>query len=280
MPQRRRRGADVYAALKSWLKRRKTDPEAKPPHRRPRYYRIQWKAAVIRMMVDIRKNGDLILSNGRGTEPLRIPWRWPVLTLGELGGTGTGYESRGIYRRASAPLPSATETAGADLGEVHLAVLRDGQRTTIFSGPALGAKRQHQNQRKATWAAKQSRRKKGFRALWAQQRMQRLWGQTWPIAWSNPGAPSLVMLVGARRPRRTRSCRYSNQLSALSVLPKARWSNTRWPTRQRPPAATPFPRLWPVCRIGSNTASRSQDSSRTRRGPAPETPQNRSTASP
>ena len=38
-----------YAALKSWRKRRKTDPQAKPPYRRRRYFRVQWKSSAIRI---------------------------------------------------------------------------------------------------------------------------------------------------------------------------------------------------------------------------------------
>jgi putative transposase len=158
-----------YAALKSWRKRRKTDPHAKPPRRRRRYYRVQWKASAIRV-----KNGELVLSNGRRNDPLRLPWRWSMPLLVELGWTGTGYELRCVYRREpAAQTCPGTETAGADLGEIHLVVLHDGQRTTIFNGRALRAKRQYQNKLKATLAAKQSRLKKGFRRWRKLQRSKR-----------------------------------------------------------------------------------------------------------
>src|SRR5262245_47512535 len=32
-----------FASLQSWGKRRKTDPEAKPPHRRRKFFRIEYK---------------------------------------------------------------------------------------------------------------------------------------------------------------------------------------------------------------------------------------------
>ncbi|PSR21325.1 MAG: transposase, partial [Sulfobacillus thermosulfidooxidans] len=126
-----------YAALKSWRTRRKTDSHAKPPHRRRRYYRVQWKSSAIRV-----RNGHLILSNGRENPPLVVPWPWEAPVLVELGWTGSAYELRCVYREAAlVPEPSGDETAGVDLGEIHLAVIHDGRHTTIFNGRALRAKR-------------------------------------------------------------------------------------------------------------------------------------------
>ena len=161
---------DFYAALKSWRKRRKTDPHAKPPHRRHRYYRVQWKASAIRM-----QEGQLILSNGRGNVPLVVPWFWGMPVLVELGWTGSAYELRCIYRveQVAVSRPPSDGTAGIDLGEVHLAVVHDGRDTTIFNGRALRAKRQYQNKIQAALAAKQSRMQKGARRWRKLQRSKR-----------------------------------------------------------------------------------------------------------
>lgn len=147
-----------YAALKSWRERRKTDSNAKPPYRRRRYYRVHWKSSAIRI-----RNGKLILSNGRGNAPLVVPWPWECPVLVELGWTGTAYELRAVYARPAAEPVADGGAAGVDLGEVHLAVVHDGARTTIYNGRALRAKRQYQNKVKAALAAKQSRMKKGSR---------------------------------------------------------------------------------------------------------------------
>jgi putative transposase len=148
-----------YAALKSWRKRRKADPHVRPPYRRRRFYRVQWKSSAIRV-----RDGRLILSNGRTNEPLVVPWRWDVPVLVELGWTGGEYELRCVYTvQETNPEPPGEETAGVDLGEVHLAVVHDGEHTTIFNGRALRAKRQYQNKLKAKLAAMLSRRKKGSR---------------------------------------------------------------------------------------------------------------------
>ena len=158
-----------YAALKSWRKRRKTDPQAKPPYRRRRYYRVQWKSSAIRV-----RDGQLGLSNGQDNVPLVLSWSWDTPTLVELGWTGSASELRCVYKREDMlPEPLGQEVAGIDLGEVHLAVVHDGRQTTIFNGRALRAKRQYQNKIKATVSAKQSRLKKGSRRWRKLQRSQR-----------------------------------------------------------------------------------------------------------
>jgi putative transposase len=62
-----------FASLKSWRERRKTDPSAKPPRRRKWYFRIEYKHSAMSM-----KDGKLILSNGRGNEPLVLDWPWTL----------------------------------------------------------------------------------------------------------------------------------------------------------------------------------------------------------
>ena len=49
-----------FAALASWRERRKSNPDAKAPHRRTRFYRVQWKPSAIRL-----KDGMLHLANGK-----------------------------------------------------------------------------------------------------------------------------------------------------------------------------------------------------------------------
>jgi len=145
-----------YSALKSWRKRRKADPQAKPPYRRRRYFRVQWKSSAIRV-----RNGNLILSNGRRNAPLVVPWPWETPVLVELGWDGTGYELRAAYALPEIDPVTAGEAAGVDLGEVHLAAVHDGSQTTIFNGRLLRSKMRYRNRLLARLSAKQSRMKKG-----------------------------------------------------------------------------------------------------------------------
>jgi putative transposase len=59
-----------FASLQSWGERRKTDPLASPPHKRGRYFRIEYKRSAMSL-----KEGRLRLSNGKGNEPLVLDWR-------------------------------------------------------------------------------------------------------------------------------------------------------------------------------------------------------------
>nr|WP_052012140.1 RNA-guided endonuclease TnpB family protein [Alicyclobacillus hesperidum] len=157
-----------YAALKSWRKRRKTDPQAKPPYRRRRYFRVQWKSSAIRV-----RDGKLILSNGRGNAPLVVPWLWETPVLVELGWADSAYELRAVYSRPQVEPVTEGGVVGTDLGEVHLAVVHDGERTTIYNGRELRAKRQYQNKLKARLASKLSRLQKGSRRWRKLQRSMR-----------------------------------------------------------------------------------------------------------
>lgn len=147
-----------YAALKSWRERRKEDPEAKPPRKQRRFYRVQWKNSAIRL-----REGQLILSNGKGNSPMVVPWRWGLPTLAELGWNGTGYELRAVYTTAAIAKPLGTEVAGVDLGEIHLAATHDGQECRIYNGRYLRSVRRYQNKKKGEISAHMDVMKRGSR---------------------------------------------------------------------------------------------------------------------
>ena len=147
-----------YASLKSWRILRKVNPDAKPPRRRRRFYRVQWKNSAIRL-----KEGNLILSNGRCNLPLVIPWRWNLPTLVELGWNGTGYELRAIYTTTPVGIPLGIKIAGVDLGEIHLAATHDGEQCYIYNGRHLRSVHRYQNKRKAEISSRLDRMVKGSR---------------------------------------------------------------------------------------------------------------------
>jgi putative transposase len=72
-----------FAALASWHVRRMEDRDAKPPHKRKRFYRAQWKATAIRL-----HDGLLHLANARDTAPLVLPWAWGLPCQVEMGWDG------------------------------------------------------------------------------------------------------------------------------------------------------------------------------------------------
>src|SRR6266851_3758724 len=148
-----------FASLKSWRERRATDPTAHPPRRRKWYFRIEYKRSAMALT-----DGMLRLSNGRGNEPLVLNWPWELPVTVVIHWTGTQYEAIATYeqQRAYGPFPGG-KVAGIDLGEVHMAVSHDGERTSILNGRFLRSKRQYQNKLKARLQAMIDVKKKGSR---------------------------------------------------------------------------------------------------------------------
>lgn len=154
---------NFFASLKSWRERRKIDPDAHPPRRRKWFYKVQWKSSAIKV-----KDGKLRLSNGQGNQPLVVNWDWGVPKLVEIGWDGKQYEIRACYVNTEAPVKIEGVVVGVDLGEIHLAVAHDGERTYIVNGRALRAKRQYQNRLKAklsAWIDVKKRASKGRKRL-------------------------------------------------------------------------------------------------------------------
>jgi putative transposase len=140
--------------------RRRVDPEAKPPHRRKRFYRVQWKPSAIKL-----KNGLLHLANGRGYARLVVPWCWGLPCQVEMGWDSTQYELRATYLLDEPCAVAAHEVAGIDLGEVHLAVAHDGTTTTILNGGYVRSVRRYQNKLKGILNSMIDHRKKGSRGV-------------------------------------------------------------------------------------------------------------------
>ena len=150
-----------YASLQSWRTRHKTDPDARPPHRRRRYFKVQWKSSAIRL-----RGGELVLSNGKSNEPLRVPWQWELPRLVEMGWDGRQYELRATYVRAAQAVAQGSEVAGVDLGEVHPAVAHDGRRCIVANGRLLRSKRRYQNKLKAELARLIDTKRRHSRRWW------------------------------------------------------------------------------------------------------------------
>ena len=146
------------ASLKSWRKRRKTDPEAKPPRRRRRFFKLIWKSSAIRV-----RSGWLILSNGKDNVSLNIPWKWDLPKQVEIGWDGGQYELRAVYDQQIDNQIIGIETAGVDLGEIHPATTFDGREAVIYNGRLLRSKKRYQNKVKAEIASRLDTLKHGSR---------------------------------------------------------------------------------------------------------------------
>jgi len=134
-----------FASLKSWRKRRQENPDARPPHKRKWYFRIEYKRSAMHL-----EDGCLRLSNGRGNAPLLLPWNWDLPQTLVIRWTGSEYEAIATYAEPPlyGPFPPG-KVAGVDLGEVHMAVTHDGEATHILNGRLLRSKVQYRNKLQA-----------------------------------------------------------------------------------------------------------------------------------
>ena len=147
-----------YESLKSWRKLRKTDSTARPPRRRRWYHAIPFKQSAIRL-----KDGELILSTGKGNEPVIIPWKWDAPKFCEISFDGVEYVLNATYAIKSVSKAKGTGVAGIDLGEIHLAAVDTGKRVIIANGRELRSKRRYQNKVKAKFQSKMDVLVKGSR---------------------------------------------------------------------------------------------------------------------
>ena len=162
--------ADSYFdALKSFFQVSKSTPDAKPPKRTPRYFKVRWKSGAIR-----HKDGQLILSNGKGQAPL-------ILQTDIKPKYVEMYFHRGAYHFAlvsKVDVPPKQETGitvAIDMGEIHPIVSHDGLKTIIYNGRLLRSIVQYQNKVKARFQAKidvcRKRSKRWYRLIRAKRRV-------------------------------------------------------------------------------------------------------------
>jgi putative transposase len=129
-----------FANLASWRQRHKTDPTARPPHKRKWFFRIEYKRSAMSLT-----DGVLRLSNEKGNKPLLLDWPWVLPQTVVIHWTGTQYEAIATYQAEAVMQPHGDKVAGIDLGEIHMAVSHDGESTHILNGRLLRSRRQYRN---------------------------------------------------------------------------------------------------------------------------------------
>ena len=144
--------ADSYFdALDSYFQVRKVNPDAKPPKRTPKHFKVRWKSGAIR-----NKDGKLILSNGHGRPPIVLETEIHPRYV-EM------YYRRGYYYFAivsEVDVPPKQETGIAvavDMGEIHPIVSHDGENTIIYNGRFVRSIIQYRNKVNARLQLKLSR---------------------------------------------------------------------------------------------------------------------------
>ena len=158
-----------FDSLKSFFEVRKSDPDAKPPKRTRKFFKVRWKSGAIRL-----KDGQLILSNGKGREPVILENVQEKPNYVEMSFKRGYYYFALVYKVDVPPKQDTGITVSVDMGEIHPIVSFDGSRTTIYNGRFLRSIGQYRNKVKARFSAKMDRcekkSKRWFKLLKAKRR--------------------------------------------------------------------------------------------------------------
>ena len=147
-----------YEALRSWDVLRKNNPSAKPPRLQKKHYSVPFKLSAIRI-----KEGQLILSTGRGNAPLSIPWSYEMPAICEITYNGSEYVLNAVYRVQIQNRPTGGGYAGIDFGGGHLAAICTGENTIIANGKELKSKRHYSNKVRSRFQREMKKCKKNSR---------------------------------------------------------------------------------------------------------------------
>ena len=154
---------DYCGARRSFFENRKSNPNAKPPHKTRPFHTFTWRATGISY-----KRGKLCLSMGRDREPLflKIDKKFHGIVPAEVSlvynRTTHHYEYHATYSTKPKKTKSKARSAVAvDMGEIHPIASFDGRHAEIYNGRELRSKSQYREKFKARINQKLSRCERG-----------------------------------------------------------------------------------------------------------------------
>ena len=140
-----------FDSLKSYFQVVKSNPDAKPPRRTPRFYKVRWIQNGITF-----KEGVIRLSNGKNNAPITLQSTVELVYVEMYFQRGSYYFS--LVCKVHTPRKRDTGKAVAiDMGEIHPIVSHDGEQTIIYNGRVLRAIKQYINKFKAYSQSKMDR---------------------------------------------------------------------------------------------------------------------------
>ena len=140
-----------YSALKSYFKVVKTNPDAKPPKRTPKHFKVQWIQGGITY-----QDGVVRLSNGKDREPILIKAPAKPVFVEMYYHRGNYYFSM-VYKTEPPPREITGNIVAVDMGEIHPIVSHDGQSVTIYNGRYLRSIKRYREKTKARFQSKMDR---------------------------------------------------------------------------------------------------------------------------
>ena len=149
-----------YSALKSYFNVVKTNPDAKPPKRTPKYFKVRWIQGGISY-----RDSVVRLSNGKGREPIFINAPAKPAFVEMYFHRGSYYFSL-VYKVDTPPREITGNFVAVDVGEIHPIVSHDGQTVTIYNGRFLRSIKRYREKTKARFQSKMDISKKWSEDGW------------------------------------------------------------------------------------------------------------------
>ena len=143
-----------FDSLKSYFRVVKSNPDAKPPKRTPKFFKVRWKSSAISL-----KDGVLRLSNGKGHKRITLQSTVEPVYVEMYFQQGSYYFSL-VYKVHAPPKRETGKAVAIDMGEIHPIVSHDGEQTIIYNGRALRAIKQYLNKVKTIFQSKMDKCKK------------------------------------------------------------------------------------------------------------------------
>ena len=143
-----------FDSLKSYFQSVKSNPDAKPPKRTRKYFKVRWIQNGISF-----KDGVIRLSNGKGNAPITLKSDVKPAYVEMYFQRGSYYFSL-VYKVHTPPKHETGKAVAIDMGEIHPIVSHDGEHTIIYNGRALRAIKQYLNKVKTIFQSKMDRCKK------------------------------------------------------------------------------------------------------------------------
>ncbi len=161
--------ADSYFdSLKSFFEVRKSNPEAKPPKRTPKHFKVHWKSGAIRI-----KDNKLILSNGKGNAPIILEGIHKKPKYVEMCFKRGAYYFALVYQVDTPQKQDTGITVSVDMGEIHPIVSFDGKRTTIYNGRFIRSIQRYKNKIKGVFQQEIERCKRRSRRWYRLKKAKR-----------------------------------------------------------------------------------------------------------
>ena len=140
-----------FDSLKSYFRVVKSNPDAKPPKRVRKHFKVRWIQNGITF-----KDGIVRLSNGKRCEPIVLKSDVKPVYVELYFQRGCYYFSL-VYKVQVPPKVSTGKAVTVDMGEIHPIVSHDGEKTIIYNGRRLRAMKQYLNKVKTIFQSKMDR---------------------------------------------------------------------------------------------------------------------------